>query len=564
MASRLYMKFYPALLILAGSIFYVGALQGQSTNWYQDDRTEETPFTIGTESVYKTLLKDKRGTQVVVAVIDSGVDIEHEDLKDVIWVNHDEVADNGIDDDNNGYIDDINGWNFIGGPDGSHVGPDTYEMTRLYALYDKKFKDVDPATLDKKETEEYNDYIKFGKRIEKETESAKINYDEIKRQYDIFAQVMDHIDAIAEKLPLDEKLADSLSTSFNPNDVITSNIFNYYISETGAIPSAESLRDELIAPMEDGLEYYGNKFKYNWNPDFDPRHIVGDNYEDLDEKYYGNNSVEGPDAFHGTHVSGIIAARRDNGIGINGVADNVRIMVVRAVPDGDERDKDVANAIRYAVDNGASIINMSFGKGASPDKQVVDDAIRYAEKKDVLIVHAAGNSSENLDTTENYPNDYFLKPKGFLFFRKKQPKNYISIGASGPSDSQDMVADFSNYGKKDVDLFAPGVMMYSTAPDDKYQISQGTSMAAPVISGVAAIIRSHFPSLTAQQVKEALMTSTTSSDTMVKLPGGEELVPFSDLSVTGGIVDIPAAVRVASSMRGKKKIKRSKKGEIKA
>jgi len=180
------------------------------------------------------------------------------------------------------------------------------------------------------------------------------------------------------------------------------------------------------------MHYFGSKFKYGWNPDYDPRHIVGDNYDDVNERYYGNNLVEGPDAMHGTHVSGIIAASRNNDLGINGIADNAQIMVLRAVPDGDERDKDVANSIRYAVDNGASIINMSFGKGASPQKQVVDDAIRYAEKNDVLIVHAAGNAGSNLSTSENYPNDYFKKPKGFLFFRKKQPKNYISIGASGP------------------------------------------------------------------------------------------------------------------------------------
>ena len=547
------------LLLFCFIATYHFSLSGQSYNWYQEDITNETPFNIGTESVYNTLLKNRTSRTVVVAVIDSGVDIEHEDLKEVIWVNHDEVAENGIDDDNNGYIDDINGWNFIGGRDGSHVQWDTYEMTRLYAGYKRKYDNADPDKLNEKEIEEYNEFIKFGKRIEKETKGAKIHYDEIKEQYDVFAPIMDHIDRISKKHLLDDELVDSLSTSFNPSDAIAANIFNYYLSETGSIPSAEALRAELIDPLKEGLDYYGSKFKYNWNPDYDPRNIVGDNYEDMDEANYGNNFVEGPDAFHGTHVAGIIAARRNNDIGINGIADNVRIMVLRAVPDGDERDKDVANAIKYAVDNGAGVINMSFGKGASPNKEAVDDAIRYAEKKDVLIVHAAGNASLDLDDSEdedeNYPNDYYAKPKGFLFFKKKQPNNYLSVGASGPSDSEDMVASFSNYGKKDVDLFAPGVMMYSTVPGDKYKISQGTSMAAPVISGVAAVIRSYFPSLTATQVKEAILTSASPDNTKVRIPGGDDLVPFSELSVTGGIVNIPKAVKAAAQMKGKKKIK---------
>lgn len=563
-------------------LFPIITIGAQSTNWYQGKRTDKAPSNIGTDIVYEKLLNGKPSQTVVVAVIDSGVDIEHEDLKDIIWVNHDEVPDNGVDDDNNGYIDDINGWNFIGGPNGTQVATDTYEMTRLYAKYRKKYNDRDPNSLNKDELKEYNDFVKFGKRIEKETkkskkqyEEIKQQYDEIKQQYDVFSRVMDHIDILSESYDLNADLMDSLSTSFNPNDAIAANIFNYYYSETGMIPSAEALRADLVDPLggsithhEDALKHYGNKFKYNWNPDYDPRHLVGDNYNDVNERYYGNNELEGPDAFHGTHVAGIIGAIRNNDIGINGIANNVRIMVIRAVPDGDERDKDIANAIRYAVENGASIINMSFGKGASPHKEIVDDAIRFSEKHDVLLVHASGNSSLNIDDMddedENYPNDYFKKPKGFLFFRKKQAKNYLSIGASGPTHSEDLVADFSNYGKKDVDLFAPGVMMLSTVPNNKYEISQGTSFSAPVISGVAAVIRSYFPALTARQVKEAIMESTVPIHSKVKLPGSEELVPFSELSISGGIINIPAAVNVASKKKGKKKIKNKSKRDIKA
>ncbi len=551
-----------ALLITISAFSHISF--AQSVNWYQQDRTAETPYNLGTDAVYKKLLKDVEGVPVVVAVIDSGIDIEHEDLKDVIWVNTDEIPDNGIDDDNNGYIDDVNGWNFIGGKDGSQVAADTYEMTRSYAKYREMFKNADPAKLKGKEKEQYNDYIKYGKKIESETKSAKKQYEQYDERLQSFVGVIEHVESITKTREIDKAMIDSLSTSFDPTDALTANIYNYYLAETNEMPTLDQLKAELIDPLQGALKHFGNKYKYNYNPDYNPRTIVGDNYEDKTERYYGNNSVEGPDAMHGTHVAGIIAGSRNNEIGINGIAKNVRIMTIRAVPDGDERDKDVANAIRYAVENGASIINMSFGKGESPYKEVVDDAIRFAEKNDVLIVHAAGNSNENISEAENYPNDYFRKPKGFLFFKKKQPKNYLSIGASGPSKEDDMVASFSNYSKKDVDVFAPGVMMLSSVPDDNYEISQGTSMAAPVISGVAAVLRSYFPRLNAQQVKEAIITSTIPNDTLVKKPGTEEYVPFSSLSLSGGIIDLAAAYSTASRMKGKKKIKKNKGSKIRA
>ena len=158
-----------------------------------------------------------------------------------------------------------------------------------------------------------------------------------------------------------------------------------------------------------------NKLDYAYNPDYDSRKlIVKDNYADSNERFYGNNDVEGPDALHGTHVAGIVGAVVGNEIGSDGIARNVKLMSVRAVPDGDERDKDVANAIRYAVDNGATIINMSFGKGYSWDKKAVDEAVKYAAKHDVLLVHAAGNSGQNNDKTDNFPND-FIGKHGFIF-----------------------------------------------------------------------------------------------------------------------------------------------------
>ncbi len=529
---------------------------GQSINWYHHSRTSDAPSNIGTDDVYENILKNKTGQTVVVAVIDSGVDIEHEDLQSSIWVNYDEIPDNGIDDDQNGYIDDIHGWNFIGGKDGSQVGADTYEMVRIYAQLRKKYNDIDPASLSDKELEEYNLFNEYGKKIESSIKSSKQKYDEFERESEALYPAMDVIKSLYQDSLLNEVVIDSLFKVGQQDQMIAANILSFFLKELGYVPSYEEIRVQVTDPIEEALKYYGTKWKYSWNPDFDPRDIVGDNYEDVNEQYYGNNMVEGPDAMHGTHVSGIIAAVRNNQIGMNGITNNAKIMVIRAVPDGDERDKDVQNAIRYAVDNGASIINMSFGKGHSPEKQAVDDAVRYAEKHDVLIVHASGNSNANLDDTPNYPNDHFLHPKGFLFWKKKKAKNWISVGAAGPEKGENMVAGFSNYSKTDVDVFAPGVHIYSTVPDNKYEISQGTSMAAPVITGVAALIRSYFPKLTAQQVKEALLLSTTPDDTLVKKPGSEELVPFSSLSASGGVIDVTSAIKVASKMKGKKKLKK--------
>ncbi len=535
------------LLTIVLSSFTFLQITAQSVNWYQEESTPDKPYNIGTDEAYDAFLQSRSGKKVVVAVIDSGVDIEHEDLKDVIWVNSDEIPGNGIDDDSNGYVDDVNGWNFIGGADGSQVDADTYEMTRIYADMRSRFEGVDGSGLKGDDLADFNKFTEYKKRIDKEVSQAKEKYDEFKPQADFFSEVLKKIEEIRTEQDITKTMVDSFATSFDREEQVIANLFNFYEQETGTYPSNDELHADLLSPLEEALKHFGDKFKYNWNPDFNPRTLIGDNYADKNERYYGNNLVEGPDALHGTHVAGIIAATRDNKLGLNGVAHNTEIMVIRAVPNGDERDKDVANAIRYAVDNGASIINMSFGKGQSPEKDVVDDAVRYAEKNDVLIVHAAGNSSDNVDIEENYPDDYYRKPKGFLFFKKKQPKNYITIGASGPSSGKDMAAEFSNYGPKDVDLFAPGVSVLSSVPDDGYEILQGTSMAAPVVSGVAALVRSYFPKLSAKQVKEVLMAGAKKDDRMVLKPGSsDQLVPFSSLSVTGGIINVKEVLQAAS------------------
>jgi subtilisin family serine protease len=295
--------------------------------------------------------------------------------------------------------------------------------------------------------------------------------------------------------------------------------------------------------LKPAIDHYDVALNYQLNVNFNPRFVVGDNYDDATQRSYGNNDVVGPTAEHGTHVSGIIAGVRTGKPGEQeGIADNAKIMVIRVVPDGDERDKDVANGIRYAVDNGARIINMSFGKGYAYNKKAVDDAVKYAEAHDVLLIHAAGNDHSNNDSVQDYPN---CRYEG----THKQAGNWIEVGAS---DVLGRPGTFSNYGKKTVDLFAPGVKIYSSIPDSAYAYFNGTSMASPCVAGVAAIIREYFPTLTAKQVKKILMKSVTKVTYKVVLPGREDTyVTYKDLCVSGGMVNAYKAVQLALKKAGK-------------
>lgn len=513
---------------------------------------------ISTEQAYKAL-EGKSNSPVIVAIIDSGVDAEHEDLADIMWVNTDEIAGNGIDDDNNGYIDDIHGWNFIGGPNGMNVGPDTYEVTRLYGKYKYKFANANPALLNKEDKKTYEKFLVWQKEVEDQRARAKKSIDEVDG---VKARVMGSIDAIAVALEKDsvDFTLENINKIESDDQMITigKNISNNFMG-SGEITSIDALRGALNEALEGDKKRQQDKLDYAYNPDFDPRStIVKDNYDNSSQSIYGNNDVEGPDALHGTHVAGIVGAIRNNDIGMNGVANNVRIMSVRTVPDGDERDKDVANAIRYAVDNGASIINMSFGKGYSWDKKVVDDAVKYATKKDVLLVHAAGNSAQDNDVTGNFPVNNYDKACGMLWWKKKESKNWIEVGALSYKSGEDVVATFSNYGQNNVDIFAPGVQIYATLPNNEYRYLQGTSMASPVVAGIAAVLRSYFPGLKASQVKEIIMNSATPVDLKVKKPGDKsgELVDFKKLSVQGGAINLYNAIEMAKLTKGKKKVKK--------
>jgi subtilisin family serine protease len=537
------MKVKSLLIALAITIPFIGSAQYSSPpdNWQHLDKMKDGYMGVSSDKVHAELLKGKKSKTVVVAVLDSGVDAEHEDLKDIMWVNPGEIPGNNKDDDGNGYVDDVHGWNFIGGKDGKNVHHDQLEITRLYVHYKKQFDGVDPAKLSKKDRKLYDKYKEMEKTILEEQEEANSNLT-------LYSGMLEAVKSV-EKAIGKEEVALSDLDGFEANDEAVGRavqIMKAMLAEGG---TSKDIKEQI----QQGVDYFSGQAKYNYNPDLNVRQIVGDNYNDSSERYYGNNDVEGPDAGHGTHVAGIIAAKRNNGIGMDGIADNVRIMSVRCVPDGDERDKDVANAIIYAVDNGASVINMSFGKGYSWDKKAVDKAVKYALKNDVLLVHAAGNSHQNNDKTNNFPNDKFEK-KGL--FGPKKAKNWMEIGALSWKGGEDMAATFSNYGKENVDLFSPGVAIYSTTPDNNYAHFDGTSMAAPAAAGVAALIRSYYPELTAVQVKDILMSTTVMTpNAKVKRPGDGELVPFSELCVTGGVINVYEAVKKAATVKGKKKVK---------
>jgi len=510
----------------------------QPKNWYNLDPEDDKVPGVSTERTYERLIQGKKGTTVIVAVLDSGVDPEHEDLREVMWVNADEIPLNGIDDDKNGYVDDIHGWNFLGGKDGKNVVHDNLEMTRLYRKYRPKYETADSTKLSKKELVEF----RLFKTLEADLQTNQQKYSE-GAFYEPFLNALDQMVAMVGKdvNNITKQDLDKLDTS-QPMVAQVVQIVNQLMAQQGM-----NFKD-IYNEVKGANDYYAAKLQYQYNPDYDPRDIVGDDYDNPNERFYGNKDVEGPDASHGTGVAGIIAGVRNNDLGVDGVAINVRIMSVRCVPDGDERDKDVANAIRYAVDNGASVINMSFGKGYSPNKKVVDKAVKYAAKRDVLLIHAAGNDGKENFNTNSYPNDTYENTN------TKAP-NWIEVGATSWKNGEELAAEFSNYSKKNVDVFAPGVDILAAKPGNEYGNNSGTSFSAPVVAGVAALVRSYFPGLTAEQVKDILMSSSIQPKGNVNKPGTGESVPFKDLSVSGGMVNAFNAMMKASQVKGKKRIK---------
>ena len=528
-------------IIVAIAVLFAAIVNGQEAkrpdNWFNLDPANDKVNGVSTERTYAELLKGKKSTTIIVGVLDSGVDYMHEDLKDVMWNNPGEIPGNGIDDDKNGYIDDIHGWNFIGGKDGNNVEKDNLELTRLYRYYKPKYDGKTEKELKtKQEKKEFELYTAVKEDYSKQKEEYESTLNQLKFFQEGIGEVIKEIKASGV-----EKIDMEAVKKYDPKEQKQKQ--GKFLCMTMLQQQGGTL-DELMDDINEGYEQINSLVNSSLNLDFDPRSIVGDDYLNSNEKYYGNGDCKGPFSFHGTHVAGIIAASRKNGVGMDGIADNVKIMSVRCVPNGDERDKDVANAIRYAVDNGAVILNMSFGKKYSWDKKVVDDAVKYAESKGVLLIHAAGNDGIDIDVNTHYPCKKFDGTK-------KQASNFIDVSALSWKAGEKCAAPFSNYGKKTSDLFSPGVDIYSTAPEGKYKDASGTSMAAPVVAGVAGVLKSYFPELTAKQLKKILVESSRKEykENKVIRPGTkDELVEFEDLTKTGGIVNLYEAVKMAQGM----------------
>jgi subtilisin family serine protease len=489
--------------------------ENEKHTWGHLDLVKDTIPGMSVEKAYAEIIKNKKGQTIIVAVIDSGIDIEHEDLVNVVWVNKDEIAGNGIDDDNNGYVDDIHGWNYLG---------DTYdeqlEFVRILATGDSTNPDFERAQA------EYDaEYA--------ETVQRKAQYDQI------YEQVKTANEVISEYLGKDDYTAEEVNAIKSDDEAVTKAVSVLNFMYGNGFDST----DAALTSIKGGVDYFTDKLNANLNIEFVGR-TTGDNPDDLTDVGYGNNNVLPSEKgeSHGTHVAGIIAAQRGNGLGVDGVANNVLIMSLRAVPNGDERDKDIALAIRYAVDNGAKIINGSFGKYYSNHSDWVRDAIAYASENNVIFVNAAGNEGLDLDVKECYPNDQVNNGP-------EVSETFITVGALEPKYGSNMVAAFSNYGKINVDVFAPGAKIYSTTPENEYDTKGGTSMAAPAVAGVAALIWSYYPNLSAKQVKQIIMDSGLALSTKVVVGGDtENIQPIGNLSKSGKIVNAYNALIMADQL----------------
>ncbi|MBE9585268.1 S8 family serine peptidase [Mucilaginibacter sp. JRF] len=510
-------------------------------NWHLLDLKTDGYFGISLTPAYE-LVKGKKSKTVVVATIDSGIDTAQKDLAPVLWTNPKEKARNGKDDDKNGYIDDIHGWNFLGGPGGKADYTETTEEVREYNRLKGKYGSLTEATAtDKKE-------FAYWQKV-KSTHDTTVAKAQTETQQ--LSPVLNVLMATSGYVKRELKLNSEGSFKKADLDKITS--ANDTVMQSKAIWQSiftQQGGDNDAAGVIKELSEYLTKLNNDVNPDLTSRQrIVGDNPDVWDTKPYGSNILKFPDASHGTGVAGLIGAVRNNGYGIDGVADNVRIMAIKAVPNGDEYDKDIAKAIRYAVDNGAKIVNMSFGKKLSPHKKWVDEAFKYAASKDVLLVQAAGNDNQDVDAKPQFPNDTF--EDGSV----TDMDNVIVVGASAAKNDQELAGSFSNYGKKNVDVFAPGVKVTSVDKDAEFNTADGTSFASPITAGVAALVLEYYPKLSAKQLKQVILQSATPlNGTMVLKPGSKtDKVDFTTLSKTGGIVNAQKALEIAATLKGERK-----------
>jgi cell wall-associated protease len=533
----------------ADTILYIPAKKGALSEtelhvWsHMDLQTDSIPG-MSIAKAYQ-FLAGKKGSTVIVAIADSGIDVEHEDLRGVAWVNPNEIAGNNKDDDNNGYVDDIHGWNFLGSKDGKIVNFDQLEMTRIVKKGMDLFGDKKASEVADANKVEFEQYLKLKEKYTKSVAAHKQELVNLQQSEDRIQQIEQNFKEVKTFLNTADLSVEDLKKARPESAQLAAKI-----ADVSNMLSRGMSEDDLLAYKKQLKDYKKAKdASKSYDLDFNGRQSLGDDLYDITDTDYGNNNVIGSKDLesHGTHVAGIVGASRDNNKGVNGVANNVKIMAVRVVPDGDEHDKDVALGILYAVNNGAKVINTSFGKAYSPNKEWVYAAIKYAAKKDVLIVNAAGNDGKNIDVVSTFPND----SEDLV---NEVSDNVLTIGAMSLHYNEKLPATFSNYGKKNVDVFAPGVDIYASTPKDEYALNSGTSMAAPSAAGVAALVRSYYPQLSASQVKHILMNSGIIINFEVIKPGTtDESVSFKDLSVSGRVINAYNALKMADRIVNGKK-----------
>lgn len=509
-------------------------------DWHELDYKTDGYYGVSLKQAYE-FLKGKKSATVVVTCIDSGIDTTQKDLAPVLWINPKEIPANGKDDDKDGYVDDVHGWDFLGGKDGKIDNAETEEEVRQYYKLKDKFAGLTAAPAGQEK--EYAFWLNVKATYDTTENRAQAELKEL--QSDLNALTATNY-FIKRELKLGSDgtftLADLDKIKSTSDTVAQSkSVWEAVFTQLGG---ADLTNAKVLKDWTDEYTKQNNTI----SPDLDARkNIVGDDPDVNDGKPYGNNILKNTEASHGTGVAGLIGAVRGNGYGIDGVADNVRIMAIKAVPNGDEYDKDIANAIRYAVDHGAQVINMSFGKRISPHKDWVDAAFKYAAAHDVLLVMAAGNESQDIDAKPEFPNDRYLDGT--------TTDNVISVGASAWKPDTSLAADFTNYGHQHVDIFAPGVKVTSIDMDAEFNTEDGTSFSSPIVAGIACLIREYYPKLTAAQVKRAILQSAAPlKGVMVNKPGGKgQKVDFTTLSKTGGIVNAYRALEIASKMKSEKR-----------
>lgn len=519
-------------------------------NWHQFDITINKTQGLSLQKLYNENLINKKSNSIIVAVLDTQIDLNHEDLKNQIWVNKKEIPENNIDDDKNGYIDDVNGWNFVGKPNGGYFSYGNFEYTRIVKKWDFYFKNKKSVSVDSLQAfEEYKraqtkleKSIKYYSNWKKSLDFRIKYYDIVEDTINFFFPKKDYtiakLDSLYQKYKINDK---TFKQRRDDNDLDLGAMIFYKKSD---LEMGDRVVEDLIVPSSQ----FDSIINKNLNIDFVDRNFIKDKPNVL-EKGYGNNKLNLYENlnYHSTVVSGTIAGNRKNNIGVKGFHDNIKIMPLSISLSGDEHDKDIANAIYYAVDNGAKIINMSFGKEFSLEKKWVFDAFKYAEEHNVLIVHIAGNDKFDIDKNPYYPND------NDYVNNKEIVGNFINVGSISKRTDSTMVSSFSNYGKVNVDIFAPGEEIYVAKPDNKYGYDSGTSLAGPMVSGTAALIWLYYPKLTVKQVKNIILESGVTIDKMVVKPGTKDvMVHFSDLCKTGKVLNTYNAFLLAKKISKQK------------